>query len=191
MSDSRYSYENKVSPFRLVSGYVIDLNSIDMALVDIESIAHALSQLNRFGGHTQWPYSVAVHSVLVSMLLAETPLAYEGLMHDITEGCGCVDVPSPVKKQCPDYRTVEKKIRYRLSSKFGIAPVEPSGVKLADLTARKLEQHYLQCVAIPLDYGISSRDLEIGKVFLTQPIAPKDAKEMFLARYHELRPKAQ
>jgi hypothetical protein len=187
--DPNHSYENKVAPFRILSGYVIDLNSINMTLVDIESIAHALSQLNRFGGHTPFPYSVATHSVLVSMLLSGTQYEYEGLMHDVTEGCGCVDLPSPVKKQCPDYKAFEKRVRYRLSSKFQISPVEPAQVKIADLTARKLEQHYLQSVAIPADYGISPTDLEIGKTFLTQEIRPSDSKEMFLQRYAETRPK--
>jgi len=83
--------------------------------IDIDDIAHALSLVARFTGHTYCFYSVAEHSLYVSTLavrLAMTavrdwpasmrvPYAREialwGLMHDASEAYLC-DMPSPIKR---------------------------------------------------------------------------------------------
>ena len=44
------------------SGRRFDLLAPTVESVDAGDIAHALSQVNRFGGHTRVPYSVAEHS---------------------------------------------------------------------------------------------------------------------------------
>lgn len=71
-------------------------------MVDAEDIAHALSRLNRFSGHTHGePYSVAHHSMLVADLLASwgapPEVVREGLLHDAGEAY-YGDVTSPVKR---------------------------------------------------------------------------------------------
>lgn len=67
---------------------------------DLGEVAHALSQINRYTGHTVRPYSVAEHSLLCA------DMAHLGgfgavvelccLMHDAHEAY-CGDVPSPIK----------------------------------------------------------------------------------------------
>lgn len=68
--------------------------------IDLQDIAHALAQINRYTGHTSRPYSVAEHSLLVADIAAHhgaTPMVQFGaLMHDAHEAY-TGDVSSPVK----------------------------------------------------------------------------------------------
>lgn len=78
-----------------------DLLAPTAEMVDAEDIAHALSRLNRFSGHTHGePYSVAHHSMLVADLLASwgapPEVVREGLLHDAPEAY-YGDLVSPLK----------------------------------------------------------------------------------------------
>ena len=59
--------------------------------IDIGDIAHSLSQINRFVGHSPYPISVAQHAVIVSQLCENHPTqaclvcAWQGLHHDDSE----------------------------------------------------------------------------------------------------------
>lgn len=68
--------------------------------VDIRDIAHALSMYCRFGGHCSSFWSVASHSIAVSMALqamgAEPVLILAGLLHDASEAY-LPDLASPIK----------------------------------------------------------------------------------------------
>lgn len=96
----------------------------------IKDIAHALSYMCRYAGHTNRFYSVAEHSLHLSRYVSEkNKLA--ALLHDATEAY-MVDVPRPVKKMLPDYEHMENIVWECLATKFGI-PVElPEEVKSAD-----------------------------------------------------------
>ena len=88
---------------------------------DIDEIAHALSQINRFTGHTRVPYSVAEHSCRVASLLpAELQLA--GLLHDASEAY-LGDMASPLKHHPffgDAYRAAERALMSRIDETFRV-----------------------------------------------------------------------
>lgn len=84
--------------------------------IDINDIAHALSNLCRFGGHCSKFYSVAEHSVNVSKLLPDD-LKLDGLLHDATEAY-LVDVPRPIKGSLLNYKEIEHKLACVIEERF-------------------------------------------------------------------------
>ena len=88
--------------------------------VVIEDIARALSMQCRFAGHCAKFYSVADHSVRVSMLADEnSTLALAGLLHDAAEAY-VVDVPRPLKRFLPGYKEIEREVARAIEKRFGL-----------------------------------------------------------------------
>jgi len=149
--------------------------------IDGYDIIHALSNLSRFNGHCTEFYSVAQHSVLVSLMCSEQDALW-GLLHDSTEAY-LADVPSPLKK-CPEfifYREAEKRLMAVICGVFKLETVEPPSVKLADQRILATEARDLTMtegrgwatMAEPYDFHI-------------KPWSPEYAKARFSARLHEL-----
>jgi len=105
--------------------------------VDIQDIAHALSNQCRFSGHTKRHYSVAEHSIRVSELLEEwgcTPEAQLwGLLHDASEAY-LVDLPTPLKRdpRFAFYLEAESRLQATICNAFGLPIEEPAEVRAAD-----------------------------------------------------------
>jgi uncharacterized protein len=99
--------------------------------VDIEDIAHSLSIMNRFQGHSRWPYSVAKHSY-ECCVAAPTGFELELLLHDATEAY-ISDLIRPVKRMIPRYREIEDRIyREAIAPAFGLPLVQSKTVKEID-----------------------------------------------------------
>ncbi len=110
--------------------------------VCIEDIAHALSNLCRFGGHCREFYSVAQHSVIVMMNLPPE-LDAIGLLHDASEAY-CVDLPRPIKRNVTGYAAVEEFNAIVIGCRFGLNLVDlPDRVHEADNRALATEQRDL------------------------------------------------
>ena len=92
MTAERYGWFVTASGRR---AFVEDPRACDLV---IEDIAHALSNICRFGGHCSRFYSVAQHSVCVSALVERTrpDLALHALLHDAAEAY-VGDVIRPIK----------------------------------------------------------------------------------------------
>lgn len=108
---------------------------------EILDIAHALSNVCRFGGHCKVFYSVAEHSVHVSR---ECPpeFALEGLLHDASEAY-IGDMVRPLKRDMLEFKDVEKKIEYALSKRFRLTYPWPYAVRRADEGVLMAEQRDL------------------------------------------------
>lgn len=92
--------------------------------VDLKDIAHALSMLCRFGGHTSEFYSVAQHSILVGQQVArqfpEHPdWAFAGLLHDASEAY-LQDIIRPIKPFLTNYADIEAKVQSTVDLELGV-----------------------------------------------------------------------
>lgn len=100
--------------------------------VCIEDIAHALSNLCRFGGHCRLFYSVAEHSVHVARSFSDRRLALGALLHDAAEAY-LVDVPRPVKKVLAKYGEIELNVEVAIAEKFDLLwPIKQPAIAEAD-----------------------------------------------------------
>jgi uncharacterized protein len=163
-------------------GFTFDLLRPEESVVAIDDIAHALSNICRFGGHTRVFYSVAQHSVLASYIV-EPKHALAALLHDATEAY-YTDLVSPLKHLVRAYRSLERRAEAAILSRFGLPPTLPPEVKIADLVMLATERRDL----LP-DCGGEWKVLRGVKPLNEQivPLPPGAAKDLFMRRYQELR----
>lgn len=117
------------------SGLVFDFVNPTEDMIDIEDVAHALSQLCRFTGHCDRFYSVAEHSLVGALFFmeqGEDELAFEFLMHDAHEAY-VGDLSTNLKKLCPDFKVVEERVDKIIRRKYNMAETMPSEVKQMDI----------------------------------------------------------
>lgn len=147
--------------------------------IDLEDVAHALSNLCRFTGHCREFYSVGEHSVRVSWA-CDPGDAVWGLLHDASEAY-IADMSRPVKGNMPAYKAMERVVMAAVCERFGLAIEEPASVKRADNVLLFTEARDLMChppnawrdIAVPLPEPI-------------EPWEPKKARRRFLDRAADL-----
>lgn len=179
----------------------LDPRPEDIHIVDI---AHALSLINRFTGHTRLPWSVAQHSLLVMELTSSyvtSSLArldwsaedrqvlidarLQALLHDASEAY-LADIARPLKHSVTmaPYREAEAKLQGMIFEKYGLSREEHSFVKRADSTALATELRDLMAPPpvpwAPMERP-SSREL--------QRMDPTEAEEKFLRAFNALSPR--
>lgn len=152
--------------------------------IRLEDIAHALSNQCRFSGHTRQFYSVAQHSVLVS-LEVRRDLARQALMHDASEAY-LVDLPKPLKNHGVlgwEYRRCEERLMKVIAERFNLGwPLDPE-VKRADLALLAAERWELMG---PCSRPWYSEECVSPSLVLVAAYGPEEAKAAFLRRAREL-----
>jgi hypothetical protein len=149
--------------------------------IRIDDIAHALSMLCRFGGHCNTFYSVAEHSVLVSQVVPQE-FALQGLLHDATEAY-IVDVPRPLKRLLPEYKTYEGKVWRCIADCFALPHELDDSVHVAD-NAVLLRERDVLLGKPPIDWGWS-RDVVPANVHILAH-SPAAARARFKDRFIEI-----
>lgn len=154
----------------------------DPAEIDINDIAHALSCLCRFTGHTDGFYSVAQHSVILSQLVPDCDSLW-ALLHDSSEAY-LVDVPRPIKRLAfmAPYREAEAALMLAVAVRFGLDPEEPESVKVADNRLLYTEARDLFSDRHP-DWHDRAEPYPMLQVI---PVGPLKAESMFLERFDML-----
>lgn len=115
----------------------------------LDDIAHALSNICRFNGHTKYFYSIAAHCINVYRYLFQRGLGQRicilGILHDASEAYIC-DIPRPFKPYLAGYRKIEENIMQAIYEHFGIEPptfAEAQDIKEADDYVLSLEAKHL------------------------------------------------
>lgn len=183
------------------NGWYFNYQQPDAGMVDIETVAHALSNICRFTGHCREFYSVAQHCVLMSYAVPES-CALWGLGHEAGEPM-VGDMNKPLKMLLPDYSAIENPVERRiLIDVFGLDPdAKPDCIKYWDNVMLATEQRDLMPKerAIAWDeWGFANAweplppqtwaDLAGIKPLerKIRPWVPAQAKAAFLQRYRDL-----
>lgn len=147
--------------------------------IHIMDIAHALSNLCRYAGHSDRFYSVAEHSVHVSRLFTDPQMRMIGLLHDATEAY-CVDVPRPLKRRLPQYQDYEDALWPVIAARFGLPLAIPAEVHEMDTRMLITERPQIFRKVIPWPNYEHIQPLDGVYVF---GWSPADAKRAFLEEF--------
>ena len=104
------------------TGLAFDLLEPTPDMVEAMDIAWSLSLINRFNGHSRYPYSVAQHCVLLCdhfLHRAKPDLALAALLHDAGEAY-LGDVATPVKGLLPEYKGLADRVDRVIAERFGV-----------------------------------------------------------------------
>lgn len=151
------------------SGILFDVFNPQVENIHIIDIAHALSNLCRYGGHCPRFYSVAQHSYLCSLMDGTPQEQLEFLMHDASEAY-MVDLPRPIKRNMQNYRDIEEKLLSVICERFKLT------YPLTEST------HAVDNEILHYEYDNFYTNPNPGFDFWT----PEKAKIKFLERYNEL-----
>ncbi len=132
---------------RTATGLAFDFVAPTAAMVSFTDMAHALTNIPRFGGQAKRHYSVGHHTLFCVDIAARlhgplSPFVRESAGHDAHEAY-VGDVPSPLKRLLPDYRAVEERVARVVREALGV-PLEMSPeVKAVDALALVAEAELL------------------------------------------------
>ena len=191
-------HKNGDGVFNTVSGKLIRIAKPDVESIEIGDIAHALSHICRFGGHTKQFYSVAQHSVLVAgMIQMEqreiaaahgcngVELVLEGLLHDASEAY-LGDVIKPLKVLLgASYSEIEKRFEDVIAARFELQhdAITKGIIKEYDARALELEHTaFLKGNQTPLIEVQEAIGMYYGHASMTS----QTAKFMFMKVYESL-----
>lgn len=182
----------------LYTGREVDIFNLRIEDIDIEDIAHSLSNLCRYGGHCLFHYSVALHSYLCSLEPGAKSEQLQFLLHDASE-VYVNDLVRPIKHrvEMEKYREIEDSIQGLIFKRFNLPyPYSERVHEVDDKVLLDEIQNLIimsdEIILKSAESGLSTR--EARKVLAQEKlskckfpkITPEEAKELFLNRFYEL-----
>lgn len=174
----------------LFSGGQLDFSNITVDDINLIDIIEALSKLNRYRGHTYFPYTVAQHCCMVADLVAEEDDEPEAilyaLLHDGAEAY-MIDIPEPIKRMLKDkgvwdvFEKLEEDLDRAIFAKVGLEYPMPANIaKLVKAADLRLVATELVDVMPPVPPG-QWWNLKPSVKRADMEIAPLDYEEVKLA----------
>jgi 5'-deoxynucleotidase YfbR-like HD superfamily hydrolase len=166
------------------SGLQFDILEPHQETINIVDIAHALSQLCRFTGHTKYMYTVGQHSLLASYLVPEEE-ALAALLHDASEAY-IGDVNRPLKHYTDvgkTYLPIEDRIMRAVFQRFGVTFPFSINVKHADDMMLYAEKAQLMN---PIEWQHKWGDSTEAANIKIHKMSSHDVEDKFLERFHQL-----
>ena len=145
--------------------------------IDIQDIAHALSNTCRFGGHSPHYYSVSEHSINVSKLVPQQ-FALWGLLHDSSEAY-LPDIPSPFKPLF-NFKEIEDRLLKAIIERFGLDWPMPIQVHVIDRNIVAEEARQLWRRELEWTKDVPRLDIHVHS------LSPGMIKDRFMERFEEL-----
>ena len=153
--------------------------------IEIKDIAHALSQIARYNGHSHDLISVAEHSIVMAENVSHRA-AIHALLHDAAEAY-IGDFAKPIKDYFPEFERIEYRIMQVIYHALGICP--PSSdiiteIKEADCRMLLTERNQFMDTP-PKPWDVDGHFEPYG---VTMPrYDSEQAETVFLATYEKLR----
>lgn len=164
IKEKKYKYNGSIHTY---SGNMFNPFNPNPDLIFIDDIAQGLSNTCRFGGQISKYYSVAEHSVFVSMLCDEE-YALEALLHDAAEAY-LGDIPTPIKERLDGFIDIEENLLSVIFKKFNLQYPLRNEIKFADKKALDIELNFVE-----------------GNTCILNLKSPQQARDLFMQRFNEL-----
>ena len=177
MTDKNESHKNWIQTYTGKQFWPLDPKPEHIDIIDI---AHALSFLCRFNGHSLKFYSVAEHCVRASYEVKKE-IALWGLLHDAAEAY-LSDFPRPIKRQIPIYKEMENRLLKIIIEHFGLKWPVPDDIPIVDNRLLVTEARDLM-VKPPAPWNINHEPYP-EKII---PLTPEQAEQDFMNRFEELK----
>lgn len=174
-------YDRALPYIYTYSGNIVNPTNIALPNILIQDIAHALSNICRFTGHTKDFYSVAQHSVIVSYLCHPDD-ALSGLLHDASEAY-LTDIAAPLKNtdMFKEYREIEKNLMDRIRCRFNLPKEQPESVSKADK-----DLLHIEVGSFINNRSKALNDVPVKTGLCIAPLSSEDAEILFAKRFFEL-----
>lgn len=173
-----------------MNGHYIDLANPQPEMIRLEDIAQGLATEGRYSGFLAKDgefidgiFCVAQHAVYASLLVDGGPEAeLTALHHDDSEGF-MHDMPTPAKRQLPDFQKMEDKVQAACYTRFGCdtTPEIMEMVHKVDYQCLMMEAVYFEKEWADYTFPPLFDHFKGHKV-----MGVKEAREFYIARHYEI-----